>query len=152
MSTGYDVFPLVEFISVEENAARLEAMWITPPSEGGAERDPTLAEVRSALGDLGYVLATETEERNNLSLWVRTPKEGGTIITLENYVSTLGDHVPYRLSFHHGSPRLVVAIVERLARNCGAFVVMENGGDCIIVEQGTDPDAGWTSLWSRDQL
>ena len=35
MSTGYDVFPLVEFISVEENAARLEAMWITPPSEGG---------------------------------------------------------------------------------------------------------------------
>ena len=146
MSTGYDVFPLAEFISVEENAARLEAMWITPPSEGGAERDPTLAEVRSALRDLGYVLATETVERNNLCLWVRSPKQGGTIISLENYVSTFGDDVPYRISFNHGAPRLVVAIVERLARHCGAFVVMENGGDCIIVEPGTDADAGWTSL------
>jgi len=146
MSTGYDVFPVVDFISVEENAARLEAMWITPPSGGGAERDPTLAEVRSALRDLRCVLATETEERNNLCLWVRTPKEGGTIISLENYVSAFGDDVPYRISFNHGSPRLIVAIVERLARNCGAFVVMENGGDCIIVEPGTDADAEWTSL------
>jgi hypothetical protein len=146
MSTGYDVFPLVEFISVEENAARLEAMWITPPSEGGAKRDPTLTEVRSALHDLGYVLATETVERNNLSLWVRSPKGGGTIIMLENYVSTLTEDTPYRLSFNYGAPRLVVTIVERLARNCGAFVVMENGGDCIIVEPGTDADAGWTSL------
>ncbi len=146
MSTGYSVFPLVEFISNEENAARLEAMWITPPSEGGAERDPNLAEIRAAIRDLGYVLATETVERNNLCLWVRSLKDGGTIISLENYVSTFGDDVPYRISFNHGTPRLVVGIVERLARHCGSFVVMENGGDCIIVEPGTGADEGWTSL------
>jgi len=28
---------------------------------------------------------------------------------------TFGDDVPYRISFNHGSPRLIVAIVERLA-------------------------------------
>ena len=143
MSMGYDVFPLREFASFESNLDMLESMGITPLLADGAERNPTLAELRSVIRDSGYTVDSENVEGGNLNIWIRSPDEGGMEIRLVDYSKAPGENASCPLHFEKGTQSLVVTVIERLARLCGSFLVMDEQMNFIIVEPGTEPDASW---------
>jgi hypothetical protein len=145
VSSGYDIFALADLTSDADNRAMIEAMGISPPVAGGADRNPTLAELASAIHDLGYKLDSQDVSGDKLTLWIRSPDEGGTEVTIRDYLTEPGDDTPRLLHFENGTPRLLLTIIEKLARRCGSLLLIESGMSWIIVEPGTEPDAPWTA-------
>jgi hypothetical protein len=105
-------------------------------------REPTPAEVREACAGLAD-FHTEFNVRPRSSIWqavIRGATKGnrnaGTILNVDKFNG--GEDEPHSIWFEKGTPSLILEIVRRLARECGALVVVPDTGDAPIAVTGND--------------
>ncbi len=145
MSAHYDLVPLEPI-----EPAWLAKMGLVVPENYENSRNPTAAEVRSVVNHLaeeGYFSseARFQADRDDLVAWLNTNGQDDTLLRLEDYAEDKNENAPRRLSFTYGSYELAMVVCERFARVCGPFLLMSQGGDLIIMDSGTSPDADWVA-------
>lgn len=101
-------------------------------------RNPTLAEVRAVLDDFDRCSVEYTLLPEGMDAGVSDRARRATLLHLEGSGQ---EHDPHRLWFEKGSEELIVEILERLSRVCGAFVLSPDSGEQpMVVYPGVDAD------------
>ena len=150
MSAHYDLMPLSERDALPKQRLWLEKIGLVLPDDWQNSRDPTAAEVRSAIGQLADrgKVAIEADFHvagGDLDAIIRA-KQDSTFLSLEDYAEDCDEDTPRHLSFQYGDPELVILICERLARLCGHFLLTNNGAYFMTVSIGTtSANANWVA-------
>ena len=137
MGVFYHVAPLDA-----EMAEFLEASGQRVPIRKKASREPTPAEVREACAGLAG-FRTEFNVRPRSSIWqavidgaTKANRDVGTLLNVDKFNGD--EDEPHSIWFEKGSPKVILEIVGRLARECGTLVVVPDTGDAPIAVTGKD--------------
>jgi hypothetical protein len=100
----------------------------------GESRYPSIEELRSVLDHLeGYTICYNTKIGDWYADISQTDLVAGdwTVLLVSNYKGN--DPDPHEFSFRHGSPLLMLRILQRLARTCGPLILFPDTGDLPLV-------------------
>jgi hypothetical protein len=109
-------------------------------------RYPILQELRAVLDHLdGYTVSYNTSARGNWDAKIVPADQGDdewVFIEVNNYTGNETDAHDYDFSFaQRGDMRLILLILQRLARVCGPLMVLEDTGALpVVVTPDLDPD------------
>ena len=135
MGEGHTVISLVSMPRTVEIIRYFHQQGIELPAQASDGREPTVADVRSALRELEGYNVTYSERGDSLDIDLVHPsidpssstRPAGAdwaVIWIRNYKGPKFENSPCDLYFHRGTQELVVTIVRALARRCGPFIVM----------------------------
>jgi hypothetical protein len=135
MGNLYSVIPLDDFDDDTRTFLENDGLEM-PPGKG---RWPTLHELRIALEGLdGYRVSYRDNTDGGWDASVEGPGGHATIWVKD----APADDRPHPFRFHKPTAEVALRILERLARSCGPFVVVEaSAGHAVAVTAGCDPVA-----------
>ena len=123
MGTIYTVIPLDQ-----KCVEWLDAEGVSCPPLSNPSRYPTPREIVDAIGELqNYEFSVHSDSQTKeWTVQVNTAGDAWAQIRVRNFQS---EDIPHEFYFTKGWQEVVLAVTRRLARRCGAFVLVDDGGN-----------------------